>query len=366
MENEKKLEARPPEVKRLRCDVLVLGGGRPGVCAAIAAARGGLDVILAERSLTLGGNCGPEIGVHPSDGHRFHPYMATTGVVGRLIEEAAFRNAKTNSHGRHYNISVQFDRVLQEALDEAGVRVLRSTYAHTPYLDGARIAAVECEDTLTYERVCIEVEQFVIDDTGDGNVSERAGAGYRMGREARAEFGERMAPETADGVTMGSSLVTLLCRTGSETRFVPGKGVPPFHPGYGGEARFRPQDGENVYFWFPTETGGDVDTIRDGHLIYDRLRGHLDSAWDRCKNRLDADVTGEWEMIWVSAKVGKRESRRFIGDYTVTESDVENGTMFEDAIAAGGFAVDVHDPQKDDPAYVSVTYYLIPPTYTIP
>ena len=40
--------------------------------------------------------------------------------------------------------------------------------------------------------------------------------------------------------------------------------------------------------------------------------------------------------------------------------------MFEDAIAAGGFAVDVHDPQKDDPAYVSVTYYLIPPTYTIP
>ena len=54
------------------------------------------------------------------------------------------------------------------------------------------------------------------------------------------------------------------------------------------------------------------------------------------------------------------------GDYTVTETDVETGRMFDDAIAVGGFAIDVHDPKKEQPEYVNVIYYLIPPVYTIP
>lgn len=63
----------PPQMRQLEADILVLGGGLPGVCAAIAAAEMGMRVILVEHRLTLGGNCGPEIGVHPSDAHRFHP-----------------------------------------------------------------------------------------------------------------------------------------------------------------------------------------------------------------------------------------------------------------------------------------------------
>ena len=356
----------PPELQEYTCDILVLGGGLPGVCAAIAAAQGGLDVILVERSLTLGGNCGPEIGVHPSDAHRFHPYMISTGIVGRLIEDAAYYHAKTDSQDRHYNISMQWDMVMQTALDEAGVRVLRSHYAHTPYMDGSRIAAVECEDTLTYRRVRISVKNYVIDDTGDGNISERAGARFRMGREAAREFGERLAPEEADTITMGSSLVTLIRNTGAESPFFPGKDTPPFYPGYGGDMHFIPEPGSSLYFMFPTETGGDLDTIQDGHQIYRRLRRHLDSCWDKCKNGYECDAVKNWEMVWVSSKIGKRETRRFLGDYTVTETDVETGRMFDDAIAVGGFAIDVHDPKKEQPEYVNVTYYLIPPVYTIP
>ena len=115
--------ARPPETKELTCQVLVLGGGLPGVCAAVQAAQLGMDVILVEQRMTLGGNCGPEIGVHPSDAHRFHPYMVSTGTVGSLIEEAAFVHAKTDSNDHHYNVSMRRDTVMVKKLERTGVRL---------------------------------------------------------------------------------------------------------------------------------------------------------------------------------------------------------------------------------------------------
>lgn len=359
--------ARPPEIKELTCHVLVLGGGLPGVCAAIQAAEMGVDVILVEQRMTLGGNCGPEIGVHPSDAHRFHPYMVSTGIVGKIIEDAAFVHAKTDSSDHHYNVSMRWDTVMGKALERAGVRVLRSHYAHTPYVKDGKIVGVLCEDTLTYCRVLIHVTGYVIDDSGDGNVSERAGASFRTGREARSEFNEFLAPEQAEKTTMGASLVTLIRDTGRESPFYPESDIPPFYPGYGGECGpFEPSEGDSLCFWFPTETGGDIDTIADGHTIYKRLRGHIDSAWNEMKNVKDRGGARNWEMVWCSSEMGKRESRRFIGDYVLNQNDLQVGRQFEDAIAVGGFAMDIHYPKPEWPEVVKVTYHLIPPVYTIP
>lgn len=354
-----------PELIEVETEILVLGGGLPGVCAAVQAGRMGRKVILVEKSLTLGGNCGPEIGVHPSDAHRFHPYMVSTGIVGELIEEAAFRNAKTDSHDKHYNISIEWDSIMSSALEEAGVTVLRSHYAHTPVMTDDKITAVICEDTLTYTRVRINVTGYVIDDSGDGNVSERAGAVYRMGRESKDEFGERLAPEKADTVTMGASLVSVIRDTHRDMPFSPDKNTPEFYPGYGGDVHITPEGKSDVRFFYPTETGGDIDVIRDGHEVYSRLRRHLDSAWKQAKSYPEQAMKN-WELLWVSSKMAKRESRRFEGDYIVTETDVETGRQFDDAVAVGGFAMDVHDPKAEYPEYVQVTYYLLPPVYTIP
>ena len=359
--------ARPPETKELTCQVLVLGGGLPGVCAAVQAAQLGMDVILVEQRMTLGGNCGPEIGVHPSDAHRFHPYMVSTGTVGKIIEDAAYVHAKTDSNDNHYNVSMRWDTVMVKALERSGVRLLRSHYAHTPYVKDGKIVAVECEDTLTYCRVLIHVTGYVIDDSGDGNVSERAGATYRMGREARSEFNEFLAPEQAEKTTMGASLVTLIRDTGKESPYYPEPDIPPFYPGYGGECGpFEPEEGDSLYFWFPTETGGDLDTVADAHTIYSRVRGHLDSAWNEMKNVKDRGGARNWEMVWCSSEMGKRESRRFEGDYILNQNDLQVGRHFEDAIAVGGFAMDIHYPKPEWPEVVKVTYHLIPPVYTIP
>lgn len=359
--------ARPPETKELTCQVLVLGGGLPGVCAAVQAAQLGMDVILVEQRMTLGGNCGPEIGVHPSDAHRFHPYMVSTGTVGSLIEEAAFVHAKTDSNDHHYNVSMRWDTVMVKKLERSGVRLLRSHYAHTPYVKDGKIVAVLCEDTLTYCRVLIHVTSYVIDDSGDGNVSERAGATYRMGREARSEFNESLAPEQAEKTTMGASLVSLIRDTGKESPYYPEPDIPPFYPGYGGDCGpFEPEEGASLYFWFPTETGGDLDTVADGHTIYRRVRGHMDSAWNEMKNVKDRGGARNWEMVWCSSEMGKRESRRFEGDYILNQNDLQVGRHFEDAIAVGGFALDIHYPRPEWPEVVKITYHLIPPVYTIP
>lgn len=50
-------------MKQLKCDVFVAGAGMSGMCAAIAAARHGLSVILVNDRSVLGGNASSEIGV---------------------------------------------------------------------------------------------------------------------------------------------------------------------------------------------------------------------------------------------------------------------------------------------------------------
>lgn len=348
------------------CDILVIGGGLPGVCAAIAAGRMGCKVTLVERGTTLGGNCGPEVGVCPSDGHRFHPYMASSGIVGKLIEDAAKQNAKTVSNWHLYNISMQWDTIMAQALKNAGVTVLRRHFAHTPEMDGNKIAAVLCEDTATYHPVRIHVKHMVIDASGDGNVSAEAGAKWRMGRESKEEYGERSGQEIADKITMGTSLVCLIRKTDRPVKFIPPEGTPPFHPSYRGMTPFAPKPEDECVFFYPCETGGDIDTVEDDHEIYERLIYQLYSAWNRVKNVTHVEEAKNWELTWVSARTAKRESRRFVGDYTLTQNDLEQGTIFPDTIATGGFGMDIHDPRPENPEYIKITYYSIPPTYGIP
>ena len=122
----------------LETDVLVLGSGLAGVCAAIQAARLGCDVMLLEKDPVLGGNSGPLLGIHPSGAYSFHPYAAETGIIGEIEEEAAWRHAKIRTFGHHYNIAPQWDSLLQWMCEEAGVRVGRRHYAKTAVMAAIR------------------------------------------------------------------------------------------------------------------------------------------------------------------------------------------------------------------------------------
>ena len=350
----------------LHADLLVIGAGLAGICASIQAARLGLDVILVEKSLVLGGNSGPDAGVHPSGAHRFHTFAAETGIIEELCETAAWQGAKTVTDEMHYNSSMLWDGVLYRALTDTGVTVLRSHYARDGVVENGRITSVILEDTGTYHTRIVHISTAVVEASGDGGVAAKCGAPWRMGRESREEYGERLAPEWADAITMGSSVVALVRKTDRPVAFIPPPGTPKFSPGYGGYPGFNPGPAESLRFFFPTETGGQGNTIEDEPEIYRRALDQLYSAWDYIKNIKYIEQARNWELTWVGPRVCKRESRRFWGDYTLTQADVERGRVFHDAVAYGGFAEDIHYPRPEDPEYVRVAYHGIPPIYTIP
>ena len=351
---------------KLKTDVLVIGAGLAGICAAIAAAREDSSVILLEKFLVLGGNSSADAGVHPSGAHRFHTFSAETGIIEEITETAAWYLAKTVTPDMHYNISPMWDTILYQTLKQAGVEVLRSHYAKEPVMNGNHIAGVIVEDTGAYKTKYIEVGTAVIDASGDGSISALAGAEYKMGREGKAVYGERLAPEEESPVTMGSSLVGLIRNTGKPVEFIPPPGTPDFYPGYSENPGLSPGKDDYQYFFFPTETGGNHNTIEDERQIYETATMCIYSAWNHIKNGVDREKAKNWELSYLGSRLCKRESRRFMGDYVLTQQDVESGKIFDDAIGYGGFALDIHYPRPEKPDYVKIVYFSIPPIYTIP
>ncbi|MEW6355133.1 MAG: FAD-dependent oxidoreductase [Planctomycetota bacterium] len=343
----------------LDTEVLVIGSGTAGVCAAIQAAREGCMTVLIEKDDALGGNSGPNLGVHVSGADCFHPYASETGIIGELEEETAWRAAKMHTRGFHYNTCRMWETILQEKMEEAGVTVLKRHLGKRAIVEGRRVVGVIVEDLARFKTKRINISHFLIEASGDGHVASDAGASFMMGRDAKAQFNERSAPGEADSLTMGTSMTCIAVKTPRPVPFIPPSGCPDI-PG----RLWHPED--NLNFMWPTEHGGqkELPSIEADDKIYEGLLKQIYGFWNHVKNVSSVEEAKNWELIWVSPKAGKRESRRFIGDYVLTQTDVETPTEFPDSVAYGGYAVDVHEPQPDGRS--KVVFYSIPPLYNIP
>ncbi len=175
----------------VNADFVVVGGGMPGTCAAVAAARRGLKVALVQDRPVLGGNASGEIRVYCA-GEAKHP----------LVRE--LRNYFMN---RDVNMPWCDERRMRIVEDEENIelRLLTRAFGVEKNADGT-IAAVKALDLKSNRVVRFEAPLFC-DATGDGWVGFWAGADWRMGREAKDEFDESRAPETADGDTLGASIM---------------------------------------------------------------------------------------------------------------------------------------------------------------
>ena len=63
--------------------------------------------------------------------------------------------------------------------------------------------------------------------------------------------------------------------------------------------------------------------------------------WDHIKNGGDHGADN-YALDWVGMLPGTRESRRLMGDYVLTATDILENRVFEDAVAYGGWCVDLH------------------------
>ena len=347
---------------KLRCvlhrvDLCVVGGGLAGMCAAIAAARRGLRVVLMHDRPVPGGNASPEIRMWIMGARGAN--NRETGIIEELLLENRYRNPL-----RNYSL---WGSILYEAVKfQKGIILLLNCSCNGAEMDGPRIRSITGWQTTTQTWHTVDASVFA-DCSGDSILAPLSGAEYRMGREASAEFGESIAPQDADCSTMGMSLLLQARETDRAEAFIP----PAWAAKFASDADLPHRDHDlsnpdpiwNNFWWI--EAGGDRDTIHDTEEIRDELLRVVLGVWDHIKNQGDHGAD-RWALEWFGFLPGKRESRRYVGDYIVTENDVRAGGPFDDIVAYAGWPMDDHHPAGINYPGVPSTLYPAPSPWGVP
>ncbi len=313
-----------------KVDFCVVGGGLAGISAAIAAARHGAKVALMQDRPVLGGNASSEIRMHVCGAHGAN--NCETGIIEEIMLENRYRNSQ-----RNYSL---WDSVLYEKVRfEPNISLLLNCSCNDLAMDGDRIHSVTGWQTTTQTWHIVEADLFA-DCSGDSILAPLSGAEVRWGREARSEFDESIEPESADRKTMGMSLLIQARETGRPQPF-----IPPFWADTyltDDDLPNRGHDIRKTNFWW-IELGGEQDSIHDTEELRDELLKVAFGIWDHIKNRGDHGADS-WVLEWVGFLPGKRESRRYVGDYIMTQNDVRAEGRFDDLVAYGGWTMDDHHP----------------------
>jgi len=346
------------------CDFLVAGAGLASICAAIQAGRLGLDTILIEKEMLLGGNIGTNLGVPAGGAHNANEYITEVGIVEEIKERVSYNKARINAPGICININPYWDEIISGMLADAGVTVLRKHLVRDVTVEGNRIKAVQVLNIENLDEFEITVRHFAFDGTGDACVAAKAGAQTRMGRESKAETGERSARDQADDIVSAASLTAVSVDTGAPCPFVPPPGTPEWNPEKPANT-FHPDRKINIHF--QADEGGEGPEnhpLYSPQELYLNLRKRIYSIWDYMKNTLYPKEALTHQLIWIAPVLGRRESRRIMGDYVLTQTDIEDCRAFEDAVGFGGFFLDWHPPSFDG-GYECVFLYN-PVPYDIP
>lgn len=330
-------EQRSCRDEPLDCDLAIVGGGIAGVCCAITAAREGLRVVLVNDRPVLGGNASSEIRLwvlgatsHMGNNNR---WAREGGVIDEVLVENMYRNPDGNP--------VLFDTILLEKIRaEPRITLLLNTaVCEVAKRDPAHIDAVRgfCSQNSTWYTIRAP---FFVDASGDGIVGFLAGAAFRMGAEAASEFGEKFAPSAEYGGLLGHSLYFYTKDAGRTVTFTP----PSFAlqdiskiPKY---RMFNAHEHGCSLWWI--EYGGRLDTVHDAEAIKWELWQIVYGVWNYIKNSGRFPEAETLTLEWVGHISGKRESRRFEGDYLLTQQDLVEQRHHVDAVSYGGWAIDLH------------------------
>ena len=344
-------------------DVVVIGGGMSGLCAAIAAAREGAKTVLVQERPVFGGNASSEMRMHISGAscHWGKKNAAETGILMELQLENKYLNDS-------YNYSI-WDGVLWAAAQKTeNLTVYLNTTMETVDSDGTQIRYVDCYQMTTERRFRLRGKVY-LDCTGNGTLGYFAGAEYAIGREDKTTYGEKDAPQVCDGETMGNTLYFVAEDKGHPVKFTKPDWAYTFDESdfayrYHGDivvyhdaddvVVLKPDedyadhadqlvekyDVQSGYWWI--ELGGDwTDIIAQAEDIRWELYRTIYGVWDHIKNGGDHGAEN-YELVWVGNMPGTRESRRLMGDHVLTEQEILANARHGDAVAYGGWPMDEH------------------------
>ncbi len=353
-------------------EILVVGAGPSGIGTAISAARNGAKVMLLERYGFLGGNLtiamvNPMFTFHDVKGKQ-----VIRGIAGELVDRLI---ALKSSQGHVSDLT--FDNASMTPFDpegmkyllfkmtrEAGVALLLHTWAVGVIRNDSRIEAVIIENKSGRQAICPKV---VIDCSADADIIAMAGAPFIKGRQEDGAMqpvtlfyrigGIDMAmlrnwmkqnrqllkDEPTDEEIDSSEAIAFLglkelVKAGMEKGEFPKNAAPRI-----------------LFYQLPQEGQIAVNATRlqgiDGTNADDLTRAEVETreqAW-QIHQFLQKHVGGfeHSYIVDTGVQVGVRETRHIIGDYELTEQDVLSNRAFEDGIACGTFAIDIHPPQGE-------------------
>jgi hypothetical protein len=331
-------------------DLIITGGGIAGCASAIAAAEQGLNVALIHDRPVLGGNASSEIRVH------------TLGIYGhferilRMLDTEHYPNGDPKAQEEDVKRMVNVRKY-------NNIHLFLNWRAYNAFAKKEIIQYVDARHTSTGERIRFMAPYFA-DCTGDGWIGYWAGAEYSYGRESVNKYnesweqhGELWSPEKPDQFVMGSSILWRSYIGIAPSVFPEVPWALEVAKGYAGSK------GE----WQWEFSRNDKHQIEDAEFIRDHmLKAIYGSFYNEKQKRGNENLALEW----VSYLLGKRESRRLVGDHIYTFNDMKNNVKFPDSVVVEKREVDVHyqqnllDPEKPD--FLSEALFYKVDTYYIP
>ncbi len=327
-------------------DVIVAGGGPAGVAAAVSAARQGAKTALIERYGILGGmltsgHVQPILG--RAEGRTMYNEIVELLAEGHEVKEFVTRNGS--------EVPLDFDeakhRLLKLAL-EAGVYVYLQTPVVDVLKDGDRVIGVKIG---TPTGIAELRAKAVVDSTGDGFIAATAGATFEVGRESdkkcqpvTLEFTVTNVDETYNFTCWGGSdpctladgqKYSQVCKDACARGELPENvSIVRIHK------TIRPGE-RNIN---ATQVNGMNTLSVEGNVQADYL---LREQIPVIVEFLRKYAPG-FEHCYVKSTpstLGVRETRRVMGDYVISDSDVEFGARFDDVVVhKAWFLIDIHNP----------------------
>lgn len=373
-------------------DVAVIGGGPSGVAAAVAAARAGARTLLVERYGFLGGDLtaglvGPCMTSYSLDGQQQIIRGIFEEFVDRMVADGGALHPRGIPAGTGYCgfIVHGHDKVTPfqpEAAKIAAMRMCREAgvelLLHTMTVDAVaapgddgreRVTGVVCASK---SGLHVQPATAFVDCSADADIVARAGGATVMGRESDGLMQpmtmffrvagvddavvEAYVRDHPDDFRPYASIVAL---ARAEGRFpAPRKGVGMYktlEPGVWriNTSRVLRRDGTSA----ADLTAAEIEGREQVYALLEFFRNEL-PGFERSF------------LLDTAAQIGMRETRRIVGEYTLTLADVQNGAPFPDVIALCGYPIDVHDPAgagggtADSPPTASI--YEIPYRTMVP
>ena len=361
------------KLETLQYDVVVVGGGPGGIPAAIAAARQGAKVLLVERNGFLGGNMTiglPLLAYLDKDGNQ-----VIRGIAQEFIDRLTELGACSPHHWcpMHDSVTIYDDEVFKVvALDmciKAGVEILLYTQVIDTNVENGELKSV----TLFGKGRKMEAEaKIFIDATGDGDVGYMAGARYEKGPDNNGKLQPPTLMCTIDGVDV-DRVISHLEAHPEETVLAD---TIERYPGYDGSyyRKLNPDQHAMVAFRklfselrekgvlpVDRDTLISISTLTPGRVNLNCTR-HKGIDGSDVKDLTKATIEGHFQNLklievlreyipgFENARLvrfypflGVRETRRFAGIDTLTESDLMNGVIDETTIGLGSYIIDIHD-----------------------